>query len=36
MVFAENYEQNKYYTFKDSLLQPEKSYFIIDMIKEVE
>ena len=36
MVFAENQEQNKSYTFKDALLQPDKSYFILTMIKEVE
>ena len=35
MVFAENKEQNESYTFKDMLLQPEKSDLIIAMIKEV-
>ena len=35
MVFAENQEQNEYYTFKDMLLQPEKSDLILSMIKEV-
>ena len=35
MVFAENQEQNESYTFKDIFLQPDKSYLILDMIKEV-
>ena len=35
MVFAENQDQNEFYNFKDMLLQPNKSYFIIAMIKEV-
>ena len=34
MVFAANQEQNESYTFKDIFLQPDKSYFIISMIKE--
>ena len=33
MVFAENQEQNEYYTFKYTLLQPDKSDFILAMIK---
>ena len=33
MVFAENQEQNKSHTFKEMLLQSEKSYVIIAMIK---
>ena len=36
MVFAENQELNQSYAFKDILLQPHKSYFILSMIKEVE
>ena len=36
MVFAENQERNESYIFKDMLLQPYKSDFIIDTIKEVE
>ena len=36
MVFETNQQQNKYYTFKDTLLQPDKSHFILSMIKEVE
>ena len=36
MVFVETHEQNESYTFTDILLQPEKSDFIIVMIKEVE
>ena len=36
LVFAENQEQNEYYTFKDILLQPYKSYFILEIIKDVE
>ena len=36
MVFAENQEQNQSYTFKDMLLQPDKSDFIIAIVKEVE
>ena len=36
MVFAENQEQNESYTFKGMLLQPDRSYFILDIIKEVE
>ena len=36
MVFAAKQEQNEPYTFKDMFLQPENSYFILAMIKEVE
>ena len=36
MVFASYQEQNDTYTFKSILLQPQKSYFIQSMIKEVE
>ena len=36
MAFSENQEQNEYYTFKDILLQPYKSYSIISIIYEVE
>ena len=36
MVSAENQEQNEYYTFKVMLLQPDKSDFILYMIKEYE
>ena len=36
MVFTENQEQNESYTFKGMLLQPDRSYFILDIIKEVE
>ena len=36
MVFAENQEKNESYTFKDMWLQPEKSYIILAIIKEVE
>ena len=36
MVFAANQEQNESYTFKDMLLQPYKSDFILAIIKEVE
>ena len=36
MVSSENQEQNESYTFKDMLLKPDKSDFIIEMIKEVE
>ena len=36
MVFASNREQNQSYTFKDIFLQPDKSYFILYMIKEIE
>ena len=36
MVFAANQEQNYSYTFKNMLLQPDKSCFILYMIKEVE
>ena len=36
MVFAVNQEQNKSYKFKDMLLQPEKSYLFLNIIKEVE
>ena len=35
MVFVEK-KQNESYTFKDMLLQPDKSYFILAMIKDVE
>ena len=34
MVFAENQEQNKFYTCKHMLLQPDKSYFIVAIIKQ--
>ena len=33
MVFAENQEKNEPCTFQDMLLQPQKSYFILDIIK---
>ena len=36
MLFAENQEQSESYTFKEMLLQADKSYLIIDMIKEAE
>ena len=36
MLFAANQEQNETYTFKDVFLQPDKSDFILAMIKEVE
>ena len=36
LVFAENQEQNESYTFRKILLQPDKSYFILSIIKEVE
>ena len=36
MIFIENQEKNESYTFKDILLQPDKSNFIISMMKEVE
>ena len=36
MVLVANKEQNESYTFKDMLLQPENSYLIIAMTKEVE
>ena len=36
MVFAANQEKNKSYTFKDMLLQPDMSDFILATIKEVE
>ena len=36
MVFAENQEQNESYTFKDVLLNTDKSDIILAMIKEVE
>ena len=36
MVFAENQEKNGFYTFKDMLFQPDKSYSILSMIKEFE
>ena len=36
MVLAENQKRNESYTFKDILLQPEKSYFILSIINEVE
>ena len=36
MVFAANQEQNETPTFKYMLFQPNKSYLIIDTIKEVE
>ena len=36
MVFVENQEQNQAYTFKDMLLQPDKSDSILSTIKEVE
>ena len=32
MEYAEDQEQNESYTFKDILLQPYKSYFILAMI----
>ena len=36
MVFVSNKEKNESYHFKDMLLQPYKSYFILATIKEVE
>ena len=36
VLFVENQEQNESYAFKYMLLQPYKSYFILDIIKEVE
>ena len=36
MVLAENQKRNESYTFKDILLQTEKSYFILSIINEVE
>ena len=36
MVFVYIQKQNKSYTFKDMLLQPDKSDFILAMIKEAE
>ena len=33
MVFAQKQEQNESYTLKDMLLQPEKSDFILSIIK---
>ena len=33
MLFAENQEQNESYTFKGMLLQPDRSDFILDIIK---
>ena len=35
MLFAVNQEQNESCTFKDMLLQPDKSYFILAKINEV-
>ena len=36
MLFAANLEQNYSGSFKDMLLQPDKSYFVLAIIKEVE
>ena len=36
MIFADNQEQNESYNFRYMLLQPEKSDFVLAMIKEVE
>ena len=36
MVFTANKEQIESYTFKDMLLQPNKSYFLLAMIKYIE
>ena len=36
MVFEENQQKNESYTFKEMLLQTEKSYLVLAMIKEVE
>ena len=36
MVFTENKEQNESYTCNDMLLQPDKSDFILAIIKDVE
>ena len=36
MVLAANSEQNGFYTFKEMLLQPDKSDLILSKIKEVE
>ena len=36
MVLAANSEQNAFYTFKEMLLQPDKSDLILSKIKEVE
>ena len=35
-IFEENQEKNESYTFKDMLLQPDKSNFILAIVKEVE
>ena len=35
-MFSENQETNEPYTFKYTLLKPDKTYFILTMIKEVE
>ena len=35
MVFSENQEQKESYIFKDMMFQPDKSYFILAMIKQV-
>ena len=34
--YLQKIKKNESYTFKEMLLQPDKSYFIISMIKEVE
>ena len=36
IIFVANQEQNQSYTFKDMLLQPDNSYLILTMIKELE
>ena len=36
MVFSEYQERNEFYTFKDVVLQWDKSYFILVIIKEFE
>ena len=36
MIFVANQEQNESYAFKEMLLQPENSDFILAMTKEVE
>ena len=36
MFFLSNHEQNEAYTFKYMLSQPNKSDFIMEMLKEVE
>ena len=35
MISVANQENSEFYSFKEMLLQPEYSYFILDMIKDV-